>query len=69
MEQQELLAPACGPWPNVAIESIRTLYPVRRKKAEEQKRIREALDRIVAGEIDSKPRTQEEAIAYLKGEL
>lgn len=53
-------------WLDVTVESIRKCYSPLRKKAEEHKSIRQALDRIVAGEIDGQPRTQEEAIAYLR---
>lgn len=66
MTQQPLLSAAPDPWPEAAVESIRKIYPTRKSRAAEQERIRQALDRIVGGEIDGKPRTPEQAIAFLR---
>jgi hypothetical protein len=63
---QELLVPPVDPFPEIAIESIRKLYPYPRKKPVEQRRIHEALGRIVAGEIDGQPRSPADAIAFLR---
>lgn len=65
MQQQDLLA-FSDPFPEIVVESIRNLYPLHKKKPAEQQRIRQALGRIMIGEIDCKPRTAEEAVAYLR---
>lgn len=57
------LTPEC---PASVLLSIYNLYPRKCNRKEALKRISEALDRICAGEIDGNPRTQAEAIAYLR---
>lgn len=55
-----------SPWPQVALDSIYKLYPRPENRKAAIKRIGEALDRISKGEIDGAPRTQQEAILYLR---
>lgn len=54
------------PWPQAALESIYKLYPRPENRKAAIQRIEEALSRIVSGEIDGAPRTQQEAILYLR---
>ena len=53
-------------WPNPTLMSIYVVYPNKQNRGKSLERIREALNRICAGEIDGKPRTQEEAVAFLR---
>lgn len=53
-------------WPEVAVEAIYKPYPRKMGKKRALESIRKALDRIALGEIDGKPRTREEAIAFLR---
>lgn len=54
------------PWPAAALDSIYKLYPRKENRKAAIQRITEALDRIVSGEIDGAPRTQQQAIEYLR---
>jgi len=65
MTQGELL-PAPEGWAAAAVETIYKAYPRKKQHATALASIQMALDRIVAGEIDGKPRTKEEAIFYLR---
>ena len=60
------LFPTSEVWPESTVESVYKLYPRKDAKPEAIRRIREALDRICNGEIDSAPRTKEQAVAYLR---
>jgi hypothetical protein len=53
-------------WTHAALMSIYVLYPNKQDRFTSLKRIREALDRICDGEIDNKPRTQQQAIDFLR---
>ncbi len=52
--------------PESVLLSIYNAYPRRTGRPAALKRIREALDRICGGEIDGAPRTQAEAIEFLR---
>lgn len=62
----ELFVVVDDPWPLVAVEAIYKPYPRKAGKERALTSIRKALDRIARGEIDGKPRTQEEAITFLR---
>jgi len=53
-------------YPDSVLLSIYNAYPRKCNRKEALKRISEALDRICAGEIDGQPRSQPEAIAFLR---
>lgn len=53
-------------WPDSTLVSIYKAYPRQENRKAALLRIGEALDRICAGEIDSKPRTPEEAVEWLR---
>lgn len=53
-------------WPQPTLMSIYNFYPNKQDRATSLKRIREALDRIVAGEIDGNPREPAEAVRFLR---
>ena len=53
-------------WTHAAQMSIYVLYPNKQDRITSLKRIREALDRICDGEIDNKPRTQPQAVDFLR---
>lgn len=53
-------------YPDSVLLSIYNAYPRRTGRPAALKRIREALDRICQGEIDGAPRTQAEAIEFLR---
>ncbi len=53
-------------WPEPLLLSIYALYPRRESRKQALVRIAESLTRICEGEIDGKPRTQEEAVAFLR---
>lgn len=54
-------------YPEAVLLSIYSAYPRKCNRKEALKRIREALDRICAGEIDGDKRTPQEAITFLRG--
>ena len=53
-------------YPESTLVSIYNAYPRRTGRPQALKRIREALNRICIGEIDGAPRTQAEAIEFLR---
>lgn len=53
-------------WTETVLESIYKIYPRKENRKQAVQRIREALNRICAGEIDGRSRTQEDAVAYLR---
>lgn len=53
-------------WPDPVLLSIYKAFPRRTGRQTALTKIAEALDRIVAGEIDGQPRTSEEAVAFLR---
>ncbi len=55
-----------APYPESVLLSIYNAYPRRTGRPAALKRITEALDRICQGEIDGAPRTQAEAIEFLR---
>lgn len=61
----EFFAPPTN-YPESVLFSIYNAYPRRTGRPMALKRIREALDRICQGEIDGLPRTQAEAIEFLR---
>jgi hypothetical protein len=60
------LFPAPPTYPKSVLLSIYNAYPRKTGRPAALKRIREALDRICQGEIDGSPRTQAEAIEFLR---
>jgi hypothetical protein len=60
------LFPTSENWPESTLESVYKAYPRKGANQEAMRRIREALDRICNGEIDSAPRTKEQAVAFLR---
>jgi len=53
-------------WTQAALMSVYVIYPNKQDRKTSLKRIEEALNRICDGEIDGKPRTQEEALLFLR---
>lgn len=53
-------------FPEPALLSIYNLHPRKENRAQSLKRIREALTRICEGELDCQPRTEQQAIEYLR---
>src|ERR1700728_2600297 len=56
-------------YPESVLLSIYQAYPRKCNRKEALKRIREALDRICAGEIDGDKRSVQEAITFLRGKV
>lgn len=55
---------------DAALESIYTEYPRKAgRKAKSLESIRKAIERICSGEIDGKPRAEEDAIVWLRGKV
>lgn len=61
----DLFEPAPS-WPEPVLLSIYNQYPRKTGRPQALKRISEALDRICQGEIDGQPRTQAEAVEFLR---
>lgn len=53
-------------WTQAALMSVYVIYPNKKDRKTSLTRIEEALNRICEGEIDGKPRTQAEALAFLR---
>lgn len=62
----ETLFPLTPAIPDSVLLSIYNAYPRKENRKDALKRIAEALDRICAGEIDGQPRTQPDAIQFLR---
>ena len=60
------LFPTETTWPAAVLESIYKIYPRKDSKKQAMQRIAEALHRICTGEIDGEPRTQADAVTYLR---
>lgn len=63
----KLFDPPALHWVPSALKSIYVLYPNKQNRKMSYQRIEEALNRIAEGEIDGLPRTQKEAIEFLRG--
>jgi hypothetical protein len=63
----DALFPLTPTYPESVLLSIYQAYPRKCNRKEALKRIREALDRICAGEIDGDKRSVQEAITFLRG--